>query len=120
MVYGTPGLPHLRTGGPFRRGGRGGYRRGVTSVLRAADIPTDAWEPRRRRCGSALPQPTGSITGAGELAGLIGACRQHDALLLADECYCDLYEDEPPPSALQLAGSGSPGVSYLSCSKRSG
>jgi len=65
--------------------------------------------------------PTGAITSAAELAELLDACREHDALLLADECYCDLYEGEAPPSALQVAGPGFAGVvSFLSCSKRSG
>jgi acetylornithine aminotransferase len=55
------------------------------------------------------------------IESFITRTRQAGALLCADECYADLYEDEPPPSVLQLAGPGAPGVlSYLSLSKRSG
>jgi aspartate/methionine/tyrosine aminotransferase len=65
--------------------------------------------------------PTGAITNSADLADLIAACREHDALLLADECYCDLYDEGEPPSALQVAGPGYRNVlSFLSCSKRSG
>jgi aspartate/methionine/tyrosine aminotransferase len=60
-----------------------------------------------------------------DIAGLYVKAVESDALLLSDECYSDVYEDEfypnGPMSALQVAGDGTPGVlSYLSLSKRSG
>jgi acetylornithine aminotransferase len=59
--------------------------------------------------------------GADVIESFIARTRRTGALLCADECYADLYENEPPPSVLQLAGSGAQGVlSYLSLSKRSG
>jgi aspartate/methionine/tyrosine aminotransferase len=40
---------------------------------------------------------------------------------MGDECYVDLYEDEPPPSILEVADAGLAGaLSFLSLSKRSG
>ena len=121
MVYGTPGYPVYERGALFAGADAVGIRLGGDFVLRAADIPVDTWDRAAAVWICSPHNPTGSITGTTDLAELIDACRQHGALLLADECYCDLYEDEPPPSALQLAGTGFTGVvSYLSLSKRSG
>lgn len=121
MVYGTPGYPVYERGALFAGADAVGIRLAGDFVLRAADIPSAAWERAAAVWTCSPHNPTGAITGAADLAELIDACRQHDALLLADECYCDLYEEEPPPSALQVAGPGFAGVvSYLSLSKRSG
>jgi len=121
MVYGTPGYPPYERGALFAGADAVGIRLGGDFVLRAGDIPADVW---RRTVGvwSCSPHnPAGSITSAAELTDLLAACREHDALLLADECYCDIYEDEPPVSALQISGPGFANVvSYLSLSKRSG
>ncbi|HUU61482.1 MAG TPA: aminotransferase class I/II-fold pyridoxal phosphate-dependent enzyme [Acidimicrobiia bacterium] len=121
MVFGTPGYPVYERGSLFAGADAVGIRLGGDFVLRAGDIPADVW---RRAAGvwTCSPHnPTGAITDAADLAELLDACRANDALLLSDECYCDLYEDEAPPSALQVAGPGFANVvSYLSCSKRSG
>ena len=121
MVFGTPGYPVYERGALFAGAEAVGIRLSGDFVLRAADIPTGVW---RRAAGvwSCSPHnPTGSVTTAAELADLLAACREHDALLLADECYVDLYEGEAPPSVLQVAGPGfANALSYLSCSKRSG
>jgi len=121
MVFGTPGYPVYERGALFAGAEAVGIRLSGDFVLRAADIPAGVW---RRAAGvwSCSPHnPTGSVTTAAELADLLAACREHDALLLADECYVDLYEGEAPPSVLQVAGPGfANALSYLSCSKRSG
>jgi succinyldiaminopimelate transaminase len=121
VVYGTPGYPVYERGALFAGADAVGIRLQGDFVLRVQDIPADVW-PRAAAVWTCSPHnPTGAITSAAELADLVAACREHDALLLTDECYCDLYEGEPPPSALQVAGPGFAGVlSYLSCSKRSG
>lgn len=65
--------------------------------------------------------PSGAVTSLGQLDELVSVCRSHEVLLCSDECYMDLYEDDPPASVLQAAGPGSEGVlSFLSLSKRSG
>lgn len=121
VVFGTPGYPIYERGARFAGADAVGIRLGGDFVLRAGDIPADAWRRAAAVWSCSPHNPTGSITDASDLADLVAACREQDALLLADECYCDLYEDEPPPSALQVAGPGFPNVlSYLSCSKRSG
>lgn len=121
VVFGTPGYPIYERGARFAGADAVGIRLGGDFVLRAGDIPADVWQRTAAVWCCSPHNPTGSITDAADLAGLVAACREHDALLLADECYCDLYEDEAPPSALQVAGPGFANVlSYLSCSKRSG
>ena len=121
IVFGTPGYPVYERGSRFAGADAVGIRLTGDFVLRAGDIPDDVWRRTAAVWICSPHNPTGSITGSADLADLIAACREHDALLLADECYCDLYDEAEPPSALQVAGPGYRNVlSYLSCSKRSG
>jgi LL-diaminopimelate aminotransferase len=65
--------------------------------------------------------PAGSVTPRDELVRFVDRARDADALVCSDECYIDLYDDEPPTSVLEVAGEGSSGVlAYFSLSKRSG
>ncbi len=79
------------------------------------------WAATRLVWACSPHNPTGAVTGADVYGGLLERTRAAGGLLLADECYVDLYEGEPPPSILQVAGAGTAGaVAYFSCSKRSG
>ena len=121
IVFGTPGYPVYERGARFAGADAVAIPLTGDFVLRAGDIPAEVWRRTAAVWICSPHNPTGSITGAADLADLIAACREHDALLLADECYCDLYDDEVPLSALEIAGPGYRNVlSYLSCSKRSG
>lgn len=125
VVYPTPGYPIYERGARFAGAEAIPIRLDRDFVLRAGDIPAGAWA-RARLVWTCTPHnPAGSVTTADELAGLLERARASDALLMSDECYADVYEDdafeEPPASALQVAGPGAPGVlSFFSCSKRSG
>jgi len=121
IVFGTPGYPVYERGARFAGADAVAIPLTGDFVLRAGDIPPEVWGRSAAVWICSPHNPTGAITGAADLADLIAACREHDALLLADECYCDLYDEEEPPSALQVAGPGYRNVlSFLSCSKRSG
>ena len=121
IVFGTPGYPVYERGARFAGADAVAIPLTGDFVLRAGDIPAEVWRRTAAVWICSPHNPTGAITGAADLADLIAACREHDALLLADECYCDLYDEEVPLSALQIAGPGYRHVlSYLSCSKRSG
>lgn len=121
VVFGTPGYPVYERGTRFAGAVAVGVKLGDDFVLRVGDVPDGAWEAARLVWINTPHNPTGAVTGFGDLADLLEACRRHDALLLSDECYVDLYEDEAPPSVLQVAGAGSRcALSYLSLSKRSG
>jgi aspartate/methionine/tyrosine aminotransferase len=72
-------------------------------------------------CSPANPQ--GAVADLPYLRRLVRLAREHDFLLIADECYCELYDREPPPSVLEaaLADDGTLGsvVAMHSLSKRS-
>ena len=72
-------------------------------------------------CTPANPQ--GTVASRDYLAKAIKLARQHDFLLIADECYSEIYTQDPPPGALEVAqaetGSLANVVSLQSLSKRS-
>ncbi len=125
VVYPTPGYPVYERGALFAGAEavpvvlRGDF------VMRSSDIPESTWERARLVWTCSPHNPTGSVTSLTELEDLVSRSRQAGALLLSDECYADVYEDDeldvPPASVLQAASAGSQGVlAYFSCSKRSG
>lgn len=90
-------------------------------VLRASDIPDEAWERLRLLWICSPHNPTGAVTSRSDLEALYARCRESDTLLLSDEAYGDIYANEPPASILEVADPGAAGViAYFSCSKRSG
>jgi acetylornithine aminotransferase len=125
VAFGTPGYPIYERGARFAGAEAHQVALGDDFVLRAADVPHDV-RSRLRLLWTCNPHnPTGAVTTAAELSGLLELTRASDALLLSDECYADLYEADAfpagPPSVLQVSGPGSVGaLAYLSCSKRSG
>ena len=68
--------------------------------------------------------PQGAVADRAYLAKAIGLARQHDFMLFVDECYSEIYGDNPPPGALETAfagdGSFANVLSFQSLSKRSG
>lgn len=120
-AFATPGYPIHERGLVFAGAETVAIRLAGDFVLRSEDVPAASWERLRLLWTCSPHNPTGAVAALEDLADLYGACRKHDTLLLSDEPYTDIYEGEPPHSALEVAGPGSPGVlAYLSCSKRSG
>ncbi len=72
-------------------------------------------------CSPANPQ--GAVADTAYLSRAIELAREHDFLLITDECYSEIYTREPPPGALETAwktsGSLSNIISMHSLSKRS-
>jgi succinyldiaminopimelate transaminase len=65
--------------------------------------------------------PTGAVLSRTDLQGLVRAAQANDVWLCSDECYPDLFEGDPPPSALEFAEPDFTGVlAFFSASKRSG
>lgn len=52
-------------------------------------------------CSPANPQ--GAIASRDYLADLLSLAERHGFVLLADECYSEIWRDAPPPGALQVA-----------------
>ena len=125
VVYPTPGYPVYERGSLFAGAAVFPIELSGDFVLRAEMVPEEAWERARLVWMCSPHNPAGSVSALEDIAGLYVRAVEADALLLSDECYSDVYEDDAypggPMSALQVAGDGSPGVlSYLSLSKRSG
>ncbi len=125
VIYPTPGYPVYERGSLFAGAAVFPIELSGDFVLRAEMIPDDAWDRARLVWTCSPHNPAGSVATLEDIAGLYVRAVDADALLLSDECYSDVYEDDVypdgPMSALQVAGEGSPGVlSYLSLSKRSG
>jgi aspartate/methionine/tyrosine aminotransferase len=72
-------------------------------------------------CSPSNPQGAAADLGYHERA--LALAREHDFLLVADECYAEIYTRTPPAGALQAALSQGPGLDHLivchSLSKRS-
>ena len=71
-------------------------------------------------CSPANPQ--GAVADISYLRDLIALAREHDFVLLADECYAEIYPDDPPPGALEacvIDGALDNVVVFHSLSKRS-
>lgn len=47
--------------------------------------------------------PSGSVIGIGELKELISKAQEHDFIIVSDECYSEIYADQPPPGLLEAA-----------------
>ncbi len=121
VIWATPGYS------VFERGALLAGARGVAIplqddlVFRPGDVSDADWDAARLVWICSPHNPTGSVTPAAVIGDFVDRARRAGALLCADECYVDLYEDQEPASVLQLAGTGASGVlSYLSLSKRSG
>ena len=67
--------------------------------------------------------PQGAVANADYLGQAIELARTHDFLLIADECYSEIYTRKPPPGALEIAAGMGAGlgnvISMQSLSKRS-
>lgn len=121
VAWPTPGYPIYERGAVLA--GADPYPVGLSGdfVLRASDIPDPIWEQAVMVWICTPHNPAGSVTSNTDLRLLYERARQFDTLLCSDECYADLYEEDPPGSILQMAGPGSAGcLSFLSLSKRSG
>lgn len=72
-------------------------------------------------CSPANPQ--GAVAGRDYLAKLLHLAEEHDFRVFADECYCELYLNDPPPGALEVAAAEGIDpekvVAFHSLSKRS-
>lgn len=125
VVFPSPGYPVYERGAAFAGAVLDRVTLGDDFILRSSDITEEMWE-RARLVWTCTPHnPSGSVTDHSDLSDLYDRCRSEGALLLSDECYADIYEDDAfpdgPTSLLQVAGPTMHGaLVYLSLSKRSG
>lgn len=123
VLFGTPGYP------VYDRGTR--FAGGVPdpTVLTAAEgwrLDLAAMDPARldRACVAWINyphNPTGATVDVGWLREQVAVARAHDVLLCSDECYQEVWFDEPAPSVLEAVDGDVTGVlAFCSLSKRSG
>lgn len=87
-------------------------------VQRVWELPTDVLRRTRMVWINTPHNPTGAVMTPEELRRTWEVCREHDILLVSDECYVDVWFDRPPMSILQVATEGV--LALFSLSKRSG
>ena len=97
--------------------GRRGRRR-LRAGLSAGDRAPPAFCPTSMRSATtclartvafylASPSnPQGAVADGAYLRGLPALARRHGFLIFSDECYCEIYSDQPPPGMLEAAGAG--------------
>lgn len=121
VVWPTPGYPIYERGALFAGAVPHPVRLGGDFVLRASDIARKTWAKAALLWICTPHNPAGSITRAPDMADLYKTARDHDVLLCSDECYADIYDEDPPVSVLNAATDDAKGcLTYLSLSKRSG
>jgi len=125
VVFPSPGYPVYERGAMFAGADLERVVLGNDFVLRADDISDEVWKSVAMVWVCTPHNPSGAVTTHAELAEMYERCLENDALMLSDECYADIYEEEAfpggPASLLQAAGDGLEGaLVYLSLSKRSG
>lgn len=86
-------------------------------------LPTDILKKTAAAFICSPSNPQGAVASRGYLRELIGLAEQFDFQIFADECYSEIYRNDPPPSALEVAAEmgASPErvVIFHSLSKRS-
>ena len=119
VIWPTPGYPIYERGGRLAGAVPLPIALSGDFVFRAADIKVGAWNQARLLWLCNPHNPSGAVIPLDELALFRERAARHDVLLCSDECYVDLYDDDPPPSILQAGGTEGVLV-YFSLSKRSG
>ncbi len=124
VLFGTPGYPVYERGTLFA----GGIP--DPTVLTAdegwkLDLTAMSDERLDRACVAWINyphNPTGATVDLGWMREQIACARAHDILLASDECYQEVWFDEPAPSALEACDDGvfDGVVAFVSLSKRSG
>ncbi|MCB9764227.1 MAG: succinyldiaminopimelate transaminase [Alphaproteobacteria bacterium] len=118
VVFPDPGYPAYSRGALFAGAETHCQRLEGDFLQRPWEIPEDVLRRTRMLWINSPHNPTGAVMSLAHLAQIHALCRRHDILLVADECYADVYDDAPPPSLLQVSDEGV--LVIHSCSKRSG
>ncbi len=69
---------------------------------RLADVPAQIWRRTALVFVCSPGNPTGAVLDAGFYRELLALADRHDFVIAADECYADIYLDEPPISLLEV------------------
>ncbi len=121
VIWPTPGYPIYGRGALLAGGVGYPVRLDGDFVFRASQVTDQMWRRSALAWINSPHNPAGSVMSRTDIEEFYDRCREFEVWLCADDCYVDLYEDEPPPSVLEVADQELSGaISYLSLSKRSG
>jgi len=88
-----------------------------------AQVPADVLDRTALAYLCSPANPQGAVASRDRLESAIGLARKHDFLLVADECYSEIYDSTPPPGALEacaaMGGATDHVMVFQSLSKRS-
>lgn len=119
VVYPTPGYPIYQRGAALAGARCRPVPLAGDFVFRADQV--EDWHRAAMVWICSPHNPAGSVMSRGAIEEFVDRARASDTLLCADECYVDLYDEDPPASVLEVTGGEATGVlSFLSLSKRSG
>ena len=118
VVYPDPGYSVYHRGACFAGGEPIAQRLSGDFVQRPWELPREVLARTRLLFITNPHNPCGSVMTLDDLRRTVEVCREHDILLVSDECYADTWFEAPPPSVLQVADHGA--VAIFSLSKRSG
>ncbi|WP_456342402.1 succinyldiaminopimelate transaminase [Thermovibrio sp.] len=120
VVFGTPGYPVYERGALFA-GGEAvpvELKEEDAFLLRLDKLPKSLLEETAIVWINYPHNPTGAVAPLSYLEEIYGICRENGIILCSDECYTEIYFNEPPHSALEVGREGV--VVFHSLSKRSG
>ncbi len=123
VIWGDPGYPVYERGALFAGGASDPVR-----LEAAGDWLLELQELGRQRLERACiawvnypHNPTGAAADVDYYRRQVTSAREHDLLLCSDECYQEIWFDDPAPSVLEAVDGDLSGVlAFLSLSKRSG
>lgn len=118
VVMPDPGYPAYQRGALFAGGEVVCERLDGDFLQRPWELPEAVLRRTRLMWINTPHNPSGAVMSLDHLRAIWELCQRHDILLVNDECYADTYDDEPPPSLLQVSTRGV--LAIHSLSKRSG
>ncbi|WP_457679076.1 succinyldiaminopimelate transaminase [Thermovibrio sp.] len=120
VIFGTPGYPVYERGTLFAGGEAVGVelKEEDSFLLRLDKLPRSLLEETAIVWINYPHNPTGAAAPLSYLEEVYGICRENGIILCSDECYSEIYFQEPPHSALEVGKEGV--VVFHSLSKRSG
>ncbi len=71
-------------------------------ALDLAAVDEDTWSRTSILYLCSPSNPDGRVIGPMEMQRAVEAARRHNFLVVFDECYAELYDDAPPPGALEV------------------
>jgi succinyldiaminopimelate transaminase len=118
VVFPDPGYSVYYRGTVLAGGEPVPQRLGGDFVQRIWELPREVLRRTRMVWINTPHNPCGAVMAEADLRRTWEVCREHDILLVSDECYVDTWFDTPPPSILNVAREGV--LAIFSLSKRSG